>query len=182
MGSHRLVVELGLSHSPAEFQLRFRRKSSNLEEEKLVLKALSHAGDQKRGRKVMVDEEKSLCLKCHQLGDRGKRIGPDLSGIGGRFAKITIIESILDPSRAIAPGFETVSIALADGRVQSGVRIVETEQAITLGDQEGRAHTIAKGEIEAIARHPRSTMPDGLEKRLTADDFVDLIEFLAAQK
>jgi hypothetical protein len=31
-------------------------------------------------------------------------------------------------------------------------------------------------------RQPQSTMPDGLEQRLTADEFVDLVSFLYSQK
>jgi putative membrane-bound dehydrogenase-like protein len=181
-GSHRLTLELASASSLAEFHLRFRRKSSSVEHEQLVKVALARAGDPQRGRKVFENVEKSLCLKCHRVADRGERIGPELSGIGGRFSRITIIESILEPSRSIAPGFESVTVALADGRVFSGVRVAETERALTIGDQEGRAHTIARADIEALARQARSTMPDGLEKRLTPDDFVDLIAYLAGQK
>ena len=126
--------------------------------------------------------EKSLCLKCHRVGDRGERIGPELSGLGGRFARITIVESILEPSRSVAPGFESVTLALADGRVLSGVRAAETDRTLTLGDQEGRRHEIPKADIEARTRQPQSTMPDGLEKRLTPEEFVDLVAYLAAQK
>jgi quinoprotein glucose dehydrogenase len=168
--------------SPAEFHLRFRRKSSTLEHERLVQTALTRAGDSGRGRRVFEDVEKSLCLKCHRVGDRGERIGPELSGVGGRFSRIAIIESILEPNRSVAPGFESVTLALADGRVIGGVRVAETDDALTIGDREGRAHTIPKGDIEARTRQSQSTMPDGLEKRLTPDEFVDLIAYLVGQK
>jgi putative heme-binding domain-containing protein len=181
-GSHRLTLELASAPSSAEFHLHFRRKSSTLEHERLVQAALTRAGDPERGRKVFEDVEKSLCLKCHRVGDRGERIGPELSGIGGRFSRITIIESILEPSRSVSPGFESVTVALVDGRVLSGVRFAETERALTIGDQEGRVHTIARADIEVLARQAQSTMPDGLEKRLTPDDFVDLIAYLSGQK
>ena len=135
-----------------------------------------------RGRKVLDDVEKSLCLKCHRAGDRGERIGPDLSGIGGRFARITIIESILEPSRSIAPSFDVVAVALKDGRVLNGVRVLETETVLTLADQDGRKHAIPTAEIEAVSRQPLSLMPEGLEKRVTPEEFVNLIAYLAAQK
>jgi putative heme-binding domain-containing protein len=144
--------------------------------------AITRVGDPERGRNVLEDAEKSLCLKCHRVGDRGERIGPDLSGVGGRFSRITIVESILEPGRSIAPGFESVTVALADGRVLVGVRGAETERDLTLGDREGRRHTIPKAAIEALTRQPQSTMPDGLEKRLTPEEFVDLIAYLAGQK
>ena len=89
-----------LRPAPPEFHLRFRRKGSSLEHERLVQMALTRAGDPERGRKVLEDVEKSLCLKCHRVGDRGERIGPELSGLGGRFSRITIVESILEPSRS----------------------------------------------------------------------------------
>ena len=126
--------------------------------------------------------EKSQCLKCHRVGDRGERIGPELSGLGGRFARITIIESILEPSRSVAPGYESVTLALADGRLLSGVPADETDRTLTLADREGRRHEIPKADIEARARPEQSTMPDGLEKRFSEEEFVDLIAFLVSQK
>jgi putative heme-binding domain-containing protein len=180
-GAHRLILELAPA-SGAEFHARFRRKSSVLEHERLAQAALSGAGDPEHGRKVFEDVEKSLCLKCHRVGERGERIGPDLSGIGGRFARITIIESILEPSRSITPGFESVTVGLADGRVIGGVPVAETERALTLADQEGRTETIAKQDITARNSQPQSTMPDGLEKRLAPGDFVDVIAYLASLK
>ena len=126
--------------------------------------------------------EKSQCLKCHRVGDHGERIGPDLTGLGGRFARITIVESILEPSRSVAPGFESLTLALSDGRVLTGVQAAETERTLTLADREGRRHEIPKADIEARARQQQSTMPDGLEKRLTPEEFVDLVAYLAALK
>jgi putative heme-binding domain-containing protein len=181
-GPHRLVVEVNSASRPPEFQLRFRRKGSTADQERLVQTVLTRAGDPERGRKVFEDVEKSQCLKCHRMGDRGEKIGPELSRIGGRFARITIIESILEPSRSIAPSYESVTVALADGRVLSGVRGEETERVVMLGDQEGRRHAIPKADIETMTRQPVSTMPDGLAKRLTAEEFADLIAYLAAQK
>jgi putative heme-binding domain-containing protein len=69
-----------------------------------------------------LETEKSQCLKCHRIGGRGERIGPELTGVGGRFSRIFLIESILEPSCTIAPSFETVLVALEDGRVLAGVR------------------------------------------------------------
>jgi putative heme-binding domain-containing protein len=181
-GPHRLAIEVASAPAPAEFHLRFRRRGSSLEHERLIQLALTRPGDPARGRKVLEDVEKSQCLKCHRVGDLGERIGPELSGLGGRFARITIIESILEPSRSVAPGFESVTLALTDGRVLSGVRAEETDRTLTLGDRDGRRHEVAKADIEARTRQSQSTMPDGLEKRLSPDEFVDLVAYLAAQK
>ncbi len=181
-GLNRLFVELASRARAPDWQVRFRRKSSTEEHERLVQLALTRAGDPERGRKVFDDVEKSLCLKCHRVGDRGERIGPELSGIGDRFSRVTIIESILEPSRSIAPSFDSVAVGLKDGRVLSGIRVAETEAVLTLADQDGQKHAIAIADIEAVRRQTQSLMPDGLEKRVTPEEFVDLIAYLVSQK
>jgi putative membrane-bound dehydrogenase-like protein len=181
-GLNRLLVAVVSPPQTAEFHLRFRRKSSTAEHERLTQAALARSGNAERGRKVFFNNEKSLCLKCHRIGDQGEPIGPELSGVGNRFSRIHLIESILQPSRTIAPSFETLAVALKDGRVLSGLRIAETETALTIGDNQGQKHVLAKADIEDRQPQAQSTMPDGLEKRLTEDEFVDLIAFLVSQK
>jgi putative heme-binding domain-containing protein len=121
-------------------------------------------------------------MKCHRIGDQGERIGPELTGVGARFSRTYIVESILEPSRTIAPSFETITVILKNGRLVSGVKVAETEQILTLGDQQGQKHMIAKADIDERQTSPLSTMPEGLEKRITEEEFVDLIAFLVSQK
>jgi putative heme-binding domain-containing protein len=183
-GTNRLAVrvEAASPDSPVEFDLRFRRKSALLEHERLLQAALSRPGNLEHGRAVFLDVEKSLCLKCHRLGDKGERTGPELTGLGGRFSRIYIAESILQPSRSIAPSFGTVVVMLENGRVYSGVKVTDSEAMLTLVDNQGQKQVIAKAEIEEQAASPLSTMPEGLEKRITEKEFVDLIAFLASLK
>jgi putative membrane-bound dehydrogenase-like protein len=181
-GPSRLLVQVAAPKGGVAFHLRFRRKSSRAEHEKLTQAALTQPGDPERGRQAFLNLDKSQCLKCHRLGERGERIGPELTGIGGRFPRIYLIESILEPSRTIATGFQTTSVFLKDGRTLSGIVMSEQDETITLGDNEGRKHVLAKKDIEAQRVQAISTMPEGLEQRLTVDEFVDLIAFLASQK
>jgi putative heme-binding domain-containing protein len=182
-GMNRVLVHVGgAKEGAAEFHLRFRRKSVKADLERLAQAALARAGNIERGRKLFFDKEKSLCLKCHQLGNEGERIGPELTGVGSRFARIYLVESILEPSRTIAPSFGTLAISLKTGKVLTGVRIAETDTTLTLADNQGQKTTVAKADIEEQQTSPISTMPEGLEKRFSEDEFVDLIAFLASQK
>ncbi len=126
--------------------------------------------------------EKSLCLKCHHLGGQGERIGPELTGVGSRFSRIHIVESILEPSRTIAPSFGTLVLTLKSGKTLTGVKIAETEKTLTLADNQGQKHALAKTDIEEQQPSPLSSMPEGLEKRFTEEELIDLIAFLAGQK
>src|SRR5262249_30028958 len=74
-GLNRVIVRVAGVKGTGEFRLRFRRKSATAEHERLTLSALSRAGNPERGRQVFLNAEKSLCIKCHRLGDQGERVG-----------------------------------------------------------------------------------------------------------
>ena len=133
-------------------------------------------------RAVFFNVDKSQCLKCHHLAGKGERIGPDLTGVGSRFARIHLIESILEPSRSITPSYQTWLIIRKNGRQLSGVKVAETDRTLTIGDTQGNRHELKKSDIDEQRPLPQSTMPDGLEKHMTTDEFVDLIAFLASRK
>lgn len=181
-GTSRVVVQLSASKKNPDFHLRFRRVSSRAEHEKLIDAALNRPGNPERGRKVFLAAEKSACIKCHRLGELGEKIGPDLSGVGSRFSRIYLVESILEPSRTIAPSFDSLLVELKDGRILTGLPIAETDDVLTLADNQGQKHALVKSAIAERRRIPQSTMPEGLEQRLSAEEFVDLIAFLASQK
>jgi putative membrane-bound dehydrogenase-like protein len=181
-GINHLSVKVGSSAEPVEFHLRFRRKSATAEHERLVQAAISRAGNPERGRAVMLNIEKSQCLKCHRVGDQGERTGPELTGLGSRFSRIHIAESILEPSRSISPSFGTLSLLLTDGRPLSGVKIAETDATLTLVDNQAQKHTINKADIDQQKPSTLSTMPEGLEKKLSEEEFVDLVALLASLK
>jgi putative membrane-bound dehydrogenase-like protein len=181
-GPNRVVVRLTPGKGDAEFHVRFRHRASTAEHEKLTQAALTRAGNADRGRKLFFDAQKSQCVKCHRVGDQGERIGPELTGVGGRFSRIHLIESVLQPSRTVPPGFQGVAVTLKSGRVLTGVKVAETEDALTLGDAQGNKHVLKKADVEEEQPQRQSVMPDGLEKPLSADEFVDLITYLTSLK
>jgi putative membrane-bound dehydrogenase-like protein len=181
-GWNRILVMGGANKAGGKFHLRFRPKLPAAEQERLVQAALARPGNVERGRQLFFDAEKSQCIKCHCLGDVGERIGPELTGVGSRFSRIHIIESILEPSRTLAPSYESVLVALKDGRILTGLRVAETDTTLTLVDNQSTKHSVEKSQVEERRAQATSIMPDGLEKRITTDEFVDLIAFLVSQK
>ena len=73
-----------------------------------------------------------------------------------------------------------IQVLQKDGRVVSGVRLVEDQESLTLGDAQGTTYQIRKETIDEIHEQRRSTMPDGLEKILSDAEFLDLISFLVS--
>jgi putative membrane-bound dehydrogenase-like protein len=181
-GANRVCVAVPAAEAGAEFHLRFRRKGSSAEHEKLAQAALTKAGNAERGRKLFFDAARTQCLKCHRVGDQGERIGPELTGVGGRFPRIYLIESVLEPSRTVAPEYQAVTVMLGSGRVVTGVKVAETDDTLTLGDAKGERQVLRKADIDEQQPQTASIMPEGLEKLLSAEEFVDLIAFLASLK
>ncbi len=115
------------------------------------------------------------------MGDRGGRIGPDLSNVGRQFSRIHLIESILDPSRTVAPRYTTVVVALRDGSVISGVRVSESDDVLVIGDNQGKLREIQLRDVDEIVTRTESTMPEALENTLTDREFIDLLSFLESR-
>jgi putative membrane-bound dehydrogenase-like protein len=168
--------------APLETDSNSPRQSASERHKRLLPLALAEGGNPARGREVYLNAEKAGCIKCHRLGDQGGKIGPELTGAGRRFSKVYMIESILEPSRAIAPAFRNLSVRLKDGQELTGVIVTETESVLTLGDAQGQSHTLKKDQIEEVQILELSIMPEGLENGLTDAEFADLVAFLAEQK
>jgi putative heme-binding domain-containing protein len=181
-GRNRVLLQFGPPGAAVDFALTFRRTSATAAHERLTRAALAQAGNVERGRKVFLDAEKSLCLKCHRVGDQGERVGPELTGIGARFGRVYLVESILEPSQAVVPGFATLRVELNDGRVFTGVKAAETDATLTLVDAEIKKHELKKADVVEQRPVTVSAMPEGLENRLTEQEFVDLIAYLVSLK
>src|SRR6478609_311799 len=80
--------------------------------------ALKENGDATRGQAVFT---RATCVLCHTVDGTGKLAGPDLFAIGDKFARRDLIRSVLEPSAAIAIGYETSTIEKKSGEVLLGV-------------------------------------------------------------
>ncbi|MFP6770586.1 MAG: PVC-type heme-binding CxxCH protein [Planctomycetaceae bacterium] len=180
-GRNRVVAWVDWDR-PSRLQVRFRQKSPAGILERYAQRALGERGDAVRGRKIFLDKKRGLCVLCHRIGEQGGRIGPDLTGVGRRFSKIHLVEALLEPSRSMAPSYQTRVIVLESGRVVTGVQVARTETELTIGDKQGKLHVVKLSEIDEQTVQRISTMPDGIEKRLGDQDFVDLIAFLLSQR
>ncbi len=139
---------------------------------------LTQGGDAARGRKLFYERAELSCIRCHRIGGDDERVGPDLAGVGTRRSREYLLESLIDPNREIAQGFETVTLVLKSGEIVSGVLGEEDEKAIRLISPEGVVSAFAKDRIRSRDRGP-SAMPEEIIKPLGRGDLRDLVEFLA---
>lgn len=144
---------------------------------------LEGRGDAAAGEQVFFHANGPRCYSCHRVDGRGGKIGPDLSTIGRALNRERMIESILAPSKEIAPMFVSWSIATRDGKVRVGVIVEERfDSTIVIGDAQGRLETIKRQDIEERVALTTSIMPDNLHEQMTPREFVDLLAYLLALK
>ncbi|MEQ8784688.1 MAG: NPCBM/NEW2 domain-containing protein [Pirellulaceae bacterium] len=122
------------------------------------------------------------CAKCHIVNKQGKEVGPDLSEIGGKLSRQAMLESILFPSAGISHNYETYIVALDSGNVVTGVLLSETADNVTLKGADAIARTFKKSEIEQMQKTNISIMPADLQKTMTAQELVDVVEYLTTLK
>ncbi|MCC9603253.1 discoidin domain-containing protein [Stieleria sp. JC731] len=135
-------------------------------------------GNAQRGERVYVQ----VCSACHQIGELGKKFGPDLTDIGSRMQKHQIIRSVLMPNAEISKGYETVNILTVDGDTVNGFVIAKDKEKVTLGIADGKQRTILLDDIEIEKPMKASSMPEGLAKQIAPIEFLDLIEFLSSRR
>jgi quinoprotein glucose dehydrogenase len=140
-----------------------------------------YGGDAENGRKVFRENASLACLKCHVATDGdGGVVGPKLAGIGKRLSRLQLIESILDPNRALSPGYEGVVFSLVDDTFVEGAVVSETADVVRVRKADGTEVELAVPEI-AARRKGLSAMPDGLRQFVSRENLRDLIEYLGAQ-
>lgn len=137
-------------------------------------------GDAKSGRQIFFERVQVYCARCHRVGEQGGAVGPDLSDIGAKKDRQYLMESIVDPNRAIAEKFETAVIITDVGKTISGIVQTETEDFVRLTTAEGNLITVAQSAIDE-RRRGKSAMPEDLAAHLTPADVRDLVEFLKLQ-
>ena len=69
------------------------------------------AGDAKRGEDIFWKHPVAACMNCHMVKGKGSAIGPALDGIAARATPAYINESLLEPNKVLAKGFEKLGVS-----------------------------------------------------------------------
>ena len=138
--------------------------------------------DHAAGRRAFFHVHGAGCYKCHTINGRGGRIGPDLSNVGRMLNRKRLVESILEPSKEIAPQFTAWTFVSEDGKVHTGMIVEENKGDLLIGDSKGTITELKT--IDIIDRVPqkKSLMPDKLIDRMTVGEFRNLLAFLETLK
>ncbi|WP_456238275.1 PVC-type heme-binding CxxCH protein [Neorhodopirellula pilleata] len=136
------------------------------------------SGDALRGAKLFYNQSLS-CAKCHDPSS-GDRLGPDLASKRDDVNDPFIVESVLNPSKAIRKEFSQMMVLTADGLALTGFVVSESDDELVLREPAGgKIIKLLQDDIDAMKPSTTSAMPAGLINQLTdRGQFLDLIRFL----
>jgi putative heme-binding domain-containing protein len=148
-------------------------------------------GDVARGEAVFWG--KGGCSSCHAISGRGSVVGPDLSNIAA-MRKSTAIGDALTKSehRVYGDGgvhlpspppmeYEPVHVVTKSGQAIDGVMRNQDAWSVQFVSLDGKLHSFDRADLRSVTVKPGSIMPSDYDKRLSADEFRDLMAFLTRQ-
>ena len=138
-------------------------------------------GDAEAGKQVFLNKQEVSCTRCHSIGGDAPLAGPDLKGIASRQSREYLLESILQPHKKVAQGYEMVMVRRKGKRAIVGTLKQETpDELVLLNAEDNTLVRIRKTDIEKRDSQS-SSMPEGMDQHLSKRELRDLVEFLANQ-
>jgi putative heme-binding domain-containing protein len=136
---------------------------------------------------------KGNCGNCHAIAGRGNPAGPDLTNIGA-LRKSTAIQDALTKAQHRVYGdggvhlpvippmdYNPVHVVTKDGRALDGLMRNQDAWSVQFVTMDGRLYSFDRAQLSSIAIGAGSVMPTDYDKRLTPDEFKDLMAFLTRQ-
>jgi putative heme-binding domain-containing protein len=146
-------------------------------------------GDVAAGEAVF--QGKGQCGTCHMVHGRGAIIGPDLSNLASLRKTNSIIDALTKAQhRVYGPGgaqphnltplqmYPVVTVTLAGGKTLRGVLRNEDSFSLQVLGLDEKLYLLERGKLKSVVYEPKSLMPTDYDKRLSKQEFDDLLAYL----
>lgn len=120
------------------------------------------------------------CYNCHRVAGAGSSIGPDLTGVGGRFGAGDILRSVIEPNHTISDQYQQMVFETNGRTIVGRVSNISNDEIMVSTNMLDPKKTESIRRSELDNQHPSdvSMMPSGLLNTLTDDEILDLVAFL----
>jgi putative heme-binding domain-containing protein len=171
-------------HPKAKAGPLFARTITRKHPDEYLNYALDHAGDATSGERLFAATTAGGvgCATCHAVAGKGGSVGPDLSGVGAKYSRRDLAESVLYPSKSVREGYQQVIVRTKSGQTYAGPVKAETNDELTIHEADGTLRRVPRSEIAARKDSGLSPMPEGLHAGLTPQEFTDLVSYLESLK
>jgi putative heme-binding domain-containing protein len=128
--------------------------------------------------------EVASCVACHRMNGVGEQLGPDLAQLDAKMTKVEILRSLLEPSAKIDEKYQTHVFVTKSGKGVTGMILEESPQRIKVIENplaKTAPVVLDRADIEERSKSPASIMPKGLLDKLTSEEILDLVAYIAAK-
>lgn len=125
----------------------------------------------------------ATCSSCHRLEGVGNEFGPDLAHLDPKQNLAELLKNILDPSATINEKYYGYLFELDSGQVASGLIVEETADVVKVVENplaSVEPRILEKSDITGRLKSDVSLMPKGLLDKLTREEILDLLAYIAS--
>jgi putative heme-binding domain-containing protein len=124
------------------------------------------------------------CVACHKMNGTGTELGPDLTKLDPKLKSTDILRDILEPSFRINEKYQTYVFETQAGKVITGLVLEETSETVKVIENplaKTEPVVLKKSDIAERKKSPTSIMPKGLLDKLTREEILDLVAYVASR-
>jgi putative heme-binding domain-containing protein len=136
------------------------------------------AGDASRGKALV---ESSGCFDCHRIGDRGSRLGPDLSDIGSRRTPDRLRQSLVAPDEEVPFDSRFVRFVTKDGATVTGRLLNQDAISVQLINAKEELKSYLRASLREYTIVDKGLMPS-VQGKLTDQQVDDIVAYLGSLK
>lgn len=122
------------------------------------------------------------CYNCHRVAGAGSSIGPDLTGVGGRYGVRDLLRSVVEPNHTISDQYQQM-VFETNGRLIVGrITNIQGEKlhiSTNMLDPK-TTEIVLRQDLDEQYPSDVSVMPSGLLNTLSAEEILNLAAFLRA--
>jgi putative heme-binding domain-containing protein len=125
----------------------------------------------------------TTCARCHAMNGEGGNIGPDLTQVGTRFSTKDLLESIINPSKAISDQYATTEFQMKNGASIIGKINNQDDKFYYVAQNPYTPDFVVKVDKKKVVNMQYSavsSMLPGLINGLNAEELKDLVAYLQA--
>lgn len=144
----------------------------------LVNRNINRGRNFEKGKQLFSD---LACIVCHHFGPDGGGVGPDLTGVSGRYTPKDLLEEILDPSKRVSDLYASSVLRKKNGEIINGRVTADDDTAVTIMEDllaPSKLTVIKRADIDSVTLSEVSPMPEGLLVTAKEEEIYDLVAFL----
>jgi putative heme-binding domain-containing protein len=158
------------------------RKEWKFEDLTAAVEQLDHGRSFANGKQMFTVAN---CVACHKMNGAGNEFGPDLTKLDPKQQKpIEILRDILEPSFRINEKYYTYVFETQSGKRITGLILEETPETVKIIEDplaKTKPVILKTSDIASREKSPTSQMPKGLLDKLTREEILDLIAYIASR-